>query len=241
MAMTTPSPLYRRVLLKLSGEALMGSGAFGWHLPTVQRIADEIGAVCQLGVEVGVVVGGGNLFRGQSSVGAELDRVDADHMGMLATVMNAIALQNVLSAAGLPAVALSAIPMPTVCESFNRRNAVRHLTEGRVVIFGGGTGNPFFTTDSAAALRAVEMGCELLCKGTQVDGIYSADPKKDASATRYDSLSFDQVLAQNLKVMDGAAVAIARDNALPIAVFSLGDAGGFGDVVRGRGRFTLVR
>jgi uridylate kinase len=162
-------------------------------------------------------------------------------MGMLATVMNAIALQNVLTAAGLPAVALSAIPMPTVCESFNRRTAVAHLSAGRVVIFGGGTGNPYFTTDSAAALRAVEMGCQLLCKGTQVDGIYSADPKKDPTASRYDTLSFDQVLAQNLKVMDGAAVAIARDNALPIAVFSLGVAGGFSDVVQGRGRFTLVR
>jgi uridylate kinase len=238
--MTDSSPQYRRVLLKLSGEALMGAGPFGWHLPTVQRIAQEIGSVRQLGVQVCVVVGGGNLFRGQSSVGAELNRVDADHMGMLATVMNALALQNVLSAEGVPAIALSAIPMPTVCESFNRRNAVQHLLDGRVVIFGGGTGNPFFTTDSAAALRAVEMGCELMCKGTQVDGIYSADPKKDPAATRHATLSFDEVLARNLKVMDGAAVAIARDNGLPIAVFSLGQAGGFSDVVSGRGRFTLV-
>jgi uridylate kinase len=233
-------PRYRRVLLKLSGEALAGDGAVGWSSTTLARIADEIASVRRLGVEVAVVVGGGNVFRGASSVGGGLDRATADYMGMLATVMNALAVASAVEAAGIPARVQSAIPMGPICEAFDRRRALADLEAGRVVVFGGGTGNPFFTTDTAAALRAVEIGAHALCKGTQVDGVYSADPKSDATATRFQRLTHQEVLARDLKVMDAAAIAVARDNALPVVVFSMHEPGSFADIVRGTGTFTIV-
>ena len=234
------APPYRRVLLKLSGEALAGDAGVGWNTPTVSRIAEEIGAVRRLGVQVAVVVGGGNLFRGASSVGGFLERATADYMGMLATVMNALAVAGALEAAAIPARVQSAIPMGPVCDSFDRRRALAHLENGRVIVFGGGTGNPFFTTDTAAALRAVEIGADALCKGTQVDGVYSADPKADPAATRFQRLTHQEVLARDLKVMDGAAIAIARDNGLPVVVFSMHEPGSFARIVRGSGTFTIV-
>ena len=234
------SPRYRRVLLKLSGEALAGDQAVGWNAPTLARIADEIAAVRRLGVEVAVVVGGGNIFRGARSVGNGLDRATADYMGMLATVMNALAVASAVGATGFSARVQSAIPMGPVCDSFDRRRALAELAAGHVVVFGGGTGNPFFTTDTAAALRAVEIDANVLCKGTQVDGVYSADPKVDASAVRYQQLTHQEVLARDLKVMDAAAIAIARENALPVIVFSMHQPGSFADIVRGAGTFTIV-
>ena len=233
-------PRYRRVLLKLSGEALAGDGAVGWSPTTLARIAEEIAAVRRLGVEVAVVVGGGNVFRGATSVGTGLDRATADYMGMLATVMNALAVASAVEAAGLAARVQSAIPMGPICEAFDRRRALADLEAGRVVVFGGGTGNPFFTTDTAAALRAVEIGAGALCKGTQVDGVYSADPRTDASAVRFERLTHQDVLVRDLKVMDAAAIAVARDNALPVVVFSMHEPGSFAAVVRGLGTFTIV-
>jgi uridylate kinase len=234
-------PLYRRVLLKLSGEALMGPLDYGIHLPTVNSMAEDIKAVHAMGVQVCLVVGGGNIFRGVSSAGAGIERTSADYMGMLATVMNALALQSVLERCGLHTRVQSAIPMTTVCEPYIRRRAIRHMEKARVVVFAAGTGNPFFTTDTAAALRAVEMGSDALLKGTQVDGVYSADPKKVRDAERYEQLTFHDVLARDLRVMDTSAVALARDNAIPIVVFSIHSPGAFASAVRGDGRFTIVR
>jgi uridylate kinase len=233
-------PLYRRVLLKLSGEGLMGEEEYGLCSETVQRIAAEVKAVHDMGIQVCLVVGGGNIFRGISGAAEGMDRASADYMGMLATVINSLALQSALEHAGVVTRVLSAIPMSSVCEPYIRRRAVRHMEKGRIVIFAAGTGNPFFTTDTAAALRAVEMGCDALLKGTQVDGVYSADPKLDRKAERYDRLGYTEVLARDLKVMDASAIALARDNGLPIIVFSIHTPGAFAAVMRGEGRFTIV-
>ncbi len=231
---------YRRVLLKLSGEALMGEGAFGFDVATVERICADIAQVHAMGVQVSLVVGGGNIFRGAEIAASGVERANADYIGMLATVMNALTLQSVIERQGVPARVQSAIPMAPICEPYRRDLAIRHLEQGHVVIFAAGTGNPFFTTDTAAALRAVEMGCDAVLKGTQVDGVYSADPKRDAGARRYDRLTFGEVLAQDLRVMDTAAIALARDNRLPILVFSIHQPGAFAAVIGGSGRFTLI-
>ena len=233
-------PLYRRVLLKLSGEALMGEKAFGLDMAVLERIARDVRDVHHLGVQVCMVVGGGNIFRGAEVTRAGVERASADYMGMLATVMNALALQSVLERRGLHTRVVSAIPMPQVCEPYIRRRSIRHMEKGRIIVFAAGTGNPFFTTDTAAALRAVEMGCDALLKGTQVDGVYTADPKRDANANRYECLSYRQVLAENLQVMDTSAVALARDNKVPILVFSIHEPGGFAKVVCGAGRYTII-
>ncbi len=231
---------YRRVLLKISGEGLMGDGEYGLDHATVERIAQEIKSVRDLGIEVACVVGGGNIFRGIQGANAGMDRAAADHMGMLATVINALSLQNALDRAGVSARVQSAIPMQTVCESFVRELALRHLEKGRVVIFAAGTGNPFFTTDSAAALRAAEIKADVLLKATQVDGVYSADPKKDKNAEFHDRLSFQDILVKDLKVMDMAAISLCRENHIPILVFNLHRKGAFAEVVQGIGRFTIV-
>ncbi|MFO0294883.1 MAG: UMP kinase [Rhodospirillales bacterium] len=231
---------YRRVLLKLSGEALMGSGEYGLDAETVARVAAEIEAVRGMGAQVAVVIGGGNIFRGVSGAAKGMERATADYMGMLATVINALAMQNALEQRGVDTRVLSAIPMSTVCEPYIRRRGIRHLEKGRVVIFAAGTGNPFFTTDTAAALRASEMGCDALLKATKVDGVYSADPKKDPAATRYDRLDYLEVLARDLGVMDASAISLARENRIPILVFSIHTPGGFAEVMRGRGRCTIV-
>ena len=212
---------FKRVLLKVSGEALMGDGQYGIDVATVDRIADEVKQAIALGVEVCMVIGGGNIFRGLAGAADGMDRSSADYMGMLATVMNALAMQNGLERMGVPTRVLSAIPMSTVCEPYIRRRATRHMEKGRVVIFAAGTGNPFFTTDTAAALRAAEMSCDALMKGTNVDGVYSADPKKDKDAERYDNLSYMEVLSKDLKVMDASAVSLSRENGIPIVVFSI--------------------
>ncbi|MBY0431351.1 MAG: UMP kinase [Rhodospirillales bacterium] len=232
---------YRRVLLKISGEGLMGPQQYGLDADTVSRIAGEVKAVHEAGVEVCMVIGGGNIFRGVSKAATGMERTSADYMGMLATVINALAMQNALEKIGLQTRVQSAIPMDTVCEPYIRRRAVRHMEKGRVVIFTAGTGNPFFTTDTAAALRAVEMGCDALLKATQVDGVYTADPKKVADARRYDSLTFQEVLTRQLAVMDASAIALCRENKLPILVFSLHIPGAFAEVVAGRGRFTIIK
>ena len=236
-----PKPKYRRVLLKLSGEGLMGKRDYGFDFETVNRITEEIKAVTELGVQVSIVIGAGNIFRGNMAQESGLDRASADYMGMLATVINALAVQNTLEKKGIETRVLSAIPIASVCESYIRRRAIRHMEKGRVVIFAAGTGNPFFTTDTAAALRAVEMGCDAIMKATQVDGVYSADPKKEPDAERYDELTYRDVLTRDLKVMDAAAIVLARDNKVPILVFSLHNPGAFGDVVRGGGVFTVIR
>ncbi len=233
-------PKYRRVLLKLSGEGLMGPADFGLHAETVNRFSDEVTAVRDLGVEVCLVIGGGNFFRGVSVQAAHIQRSSADYMGMLATVMNALAFASVLESRGAPALVLSAIPMGPVCKTFSRPRALKALSEGRIVIFAAGTGNPYFTTDTAATLRAVEMDCDALLKGTQVDGVYSADPKTDPAATRFDALSYSEVLARDLKVMDATAIALARENKVPILVFSIHNPGAFADVMLGKGHFTVV-
>ncbi len=233
-------PAYDRILLKISGEALMGPGQFGLHPPTVERIATEVKALHDLGVEVCMVIGGGNIFRGLQGSAQGMERTTADYMGMLATVMNALAMQGSLESLGVNTRVLSAIPMAQICEPYIRRRAVRHLEKGRVVIFAAGTGNPYFTTDTAATLRASEMSCDAIFKGTQVDGVYDSDPKKNPDAKRYDRVSYDVVLQKNLKVMDAAAIALARDNALPIIVFSLDAPNGLAGVVEGKGRFTTV-
>ncbi len=236
----TASPKYRRVLLKLSGEALMGDQGFGLDTATVDRIAEEVKSVHQDGVEVCLVIGAGNIFRGVALAKADIERTTADYMGMLATVLNALAMQSMLESKGVATRVLSAIPMASVCEPYIRRRATRHMEKGRVVIFAAGTGNPFFTTDTAAALRAVEMNCDALLKGTQVDGVYSADPKTDPDAQRYDSLTYQDVLARDLRVMDTAAVALARENDVPILVFSIHEPGAFREVVNGGGTYTIV-
>lgn len=236
----TDKPLYRRVLLKASGEALMGDQGFGIDVAVADRIASDIAEARALGVEVGVVIGGGNIFRGVAVASKGGDRVTGDHMGMLATVINSLALRTSLVKAGIDTVVLSAIAMPELCESFSQRQATAYMNQGKVVIFAGGTGNPFFTTDSAAALRAAEIGADALFKGTQVDGIYSADPKKDPAATRFDRITHYDVLAKGLSVMDTAAVALARENHIPIIVYSIHEQGGFAKVLTGKGRCTIV-
>ena len=235
-----PKTLYSRVLLKVSGEALMGDGQYGIDVETVGRIANEIKQVTDAGVQVCLVIGGGNIFRGLSGAAKGMERASADYMGMLATVMNSLAMQQSLESIGVPTRVLSAIPMMTVCEPYIRRRAVRHMEKGRVVIFAAGTGNPFFTTDTAAALRAVEMGCDALLKGTQVDGVYSADPHKVANAERYEPLTYMDVLSRDLKVMDASAISLARENGIPIIVYSIDDAGGFINVLTGAGRCTII-
>ncbi len=234
------SPLYRRVLLKVSGEALMGDGGYGLDMPTVDAVAEEVAALVRQGVQLCLVIGGGNIFRGLSAAARGMERASADYMGMLATVMNAIAVQNALEKIGVDTRVQSAIPMDTICEPYIRRRAQRHLEKGRVVIFAAGTGNPFFTTDTAAALRAAEMGCDALFKGTSVDGVYTADPKKDPDARRYDRLTYMDVLTQDLKVMDASAISLMRDNAIPIVVFSIRQRGAVLDVLRGAGVHTVI-
>jgi len=234
------NPPYRRVLLKISGEALMGRLEYGMDPAMVDRIAAEVKSVHALGGQVCVVVGGGNIFRGLSGTATGMERATADYMGMLATVINALAMQSALERAEVPTRVLSAIPIAAVCEPYIRRRAIRHMEKGRVVIFAAGTGNPFFTTDTAAALRASEMGCDALLKATKVDGVYTADPVKDKTAKRYERLSYMDVLSQDLKVMDAAAIAVARENKIPILVFSIFEAGAFAEVVSGRGRYTII-
>jgi uridylate kinase len=231
---------YKRLLLKLSGEALMGSGAYGVDMGVCQSLARDIRETVEAGVEVAVVVGGGNIFRGLAGAARGMDRATADYMGMLATVMNALAFQNALEQQKVDARVMSAIPMPTVCESYVRAKALHHIEQQRVVIFAAGTGNPFFTTDTTAALRAIEMGCDVLAKATQVDGVYSADPKRDKSAVRYERLSYDEVLQRSLKVMDMAAIALARDNDLPVIVFSIEERGNILKAARGEAHATLI-
>ncbi len=239
-ASTDKKTSFKRVLLKISGEALMGDQGFGLHPPTVERIAREIASVQKLGVEVCLVIGGGNIFRGLQGSAQGMERTTADYMGMLATVMNALAMQSALEAIGVFTRVVSAIPMDQVCEPYIRRRAVRHLEKGRVCIFAAGTGNPYFTTDTAATLRASEMSCQAIFKGTQVDGVYDKDPKKHADAVRYERVTYNEVLQKNLKVMDASAIALARDNNLPIFVFSLDEPGGFAGILCGEGTYTRV-
>ena len=232
---------YRRVLLKISGEALMGPQEFGLDQETVKRIARDVQAVNRMGVEICLVIGGGNIFRGVTGATQGMQRAAADYMGMLATVMNALAMQNALEQIGVTTRVQSAITMTSICEPYIRRRALRHMEKGRVVIFAAGTGNPFFTIDTAAALRASEMGCDVLLKGTKVDGVYSADPRKMPDAQRYDRLTYLEVLSRDLKVMDAAAVSLARENRIPILVFSIQQEGAFADVIAGKGRFTIIK
>ena len=231
---------YKKVLLKVSGEALMGGGSYGIDLETVDQIAADIKEGVEAGAEVCLVIGGGNIFRGLSASASGMDRASADYMGMLATVMNALAMQNALEKIGVPTRVQSAIPMSAISEPYIRRRAARHMEKGRVVIFAAGTGNPFFTTDTAAALRASEMSCDALLKGTQVDGVYSADPKKDPNAVRYDRLSHHEVLARDLKVMDAAAISMARENDIPIVVFNIHDKGNFTRALKGVAQSTVI-
>lgn len=231
---------YKRVLLKVSGEALMGNREYGIDLDTVGRVADDVIACLNAGAQMALVIGGGNIFRGIAGAAKGMDRVSADHMGILATVMNALAMQGVLQSKGIDARVLSAIAMPTVCETYSRDKAVHHLDHGRVVICAAGTGLPFFTTDTGAALRAAEMACNALFKGTSVDGIYSADPKLHPDAERYDRLTYTDILARDLRIMDPAAIALARDNAIPVVVFSIRSPGAVLEVLRGKGRATTV-
>jgi uridylate kinase len=231
---------FHRILLKLSGEALMGEGQFGIDPVTTDRMAREIAEAKAAGHELCLVVGGGNIFRGLAGAAKGFDRSTADYMGMLATVMNALAMQNALEKIGVDTRVLSAIPMATVSEPYIRRRAVRHMEKGRVVIFAAGTGNPYFTTDTAAALRAAEMNCDALFKGTSVDGVYDADPKKVKTAKRYERLGFHQVLADDLKVMDASAVALCRDNNIPIVVFNIREQGNLARVLSGEGTATIV-
>ena len=231
---------FKRVLLKISGEALMGDQGYGLHPPTVERIAAEVKTVHDMGAEICMVIGGGNIFRGLQGSAQGMERTTADYMGMLATVMNALAMQSSLEEQGIHTRVVSAIPMDQVCEPYIRRRAVRHLEKKRVVIFAAGTGNPYFTTDTAATLRASEMACEAIFKGTQVDGIYDKDPNLHSDAVRYDTVTYDEVLQKRLKVMDASAIALARDNNLPIIVFSLDEPGGFRGILSGKGTYTKV-
>ncbi|TDH63901.1 UMP kinase [Dankookia rubra] len=233
-------PSYKRVMLKVSGEALMGDGEYGLDTHTCRRIAEDVQGAIALGVEVCMVIGGGNIFRGIAGAAAGMDRAQADYMGMLATVMNALGMQSALEKAGVPTRVQSAIAMQSVCEPYIRRRAMRHMEKGRVVIFAAGTGNPFFTTDTAAALRAAEMQCDALFKGTQVDGVYAADPRKNPQAERYVTLTYLDMLARDLAVMDAAAISLCRENKLPIIVFNIHEPGAFTAVMRGEGRFTTV-
>ena len=231
---------YKRVMLKISGESLMGKLPYGIDPEMVGTVAQQVKDVVATGIEVCLVIGGGNIFRGVSGAAAGMERATGDYMGMLATVMNALAMQNALEQLDVPVRVQSALTISAVCEPYIRRRATRHLEKGRVVIFAAGTGNPFFTTDTAAALRASEMNCQALLKGTRVDGVYSADPEKDETATRYDKLSYMEVLTGDLRVMDAAAVSLARENAIPILVFSIETPGEFQRVVKHQGRFTVV-
>ena len=233
-------PRFPRVLLKISGEALMGDQGFGLHPPTVKRIAGEIKKAYDLGIEICLVIGGGNIFRGLTGATQGMERAQADYMGMLATVMNALGMQSALEGLGIHTRVQSAIPMDSICEPYLRRRAVRHLEKKRIVIFAAGTGNPYFTTDTAATLRANEMNCNALFKGTQVDGVYDSDPKTNPEAVRYDTVTYGEVLAKNLGVMDASAIALARDNNLPIVVFALSEPDAMTEVLMGRGRFTQV-
>ncbi|CTQ50773.1 UMP kinase [Jannaschia donghaensis] len=230
----------RRVMLKISGEALMGPQGFGLHPPTVERIAREVQSVHEMGVEICMVIGGGNIFRGLQGSAQGMERTTADYMGMLATVMNALAMQGAMESLGIHTRVISAIPMDQVCEPYIRRRAVRHLEKKRVVIFAAGTGNPYFTTDTAATLRASEMSCQAIFKGTKVDGVYDKDPEKHDDAVRYDTITYDEVLQKHLKVMDASAIALARENGLPIIVFSLDAEGGFKSILAGTGVCTRV-
>jgi len=232
--------VYRRVVVKVSGEALMGPDSFGIHQPTLERIAADLMASQRLGVAIAVVVGGGNIFRGVNVSAKGVARATGDMMGMLATVMNALALESAIEKAGMAARTMSALTMPEVCETYERRRALRHLEQGRVVLLAGGTGNPFFTTDTTAVLRAAEIGAEAVLKATNVDGVYSADPKKDKNATRYDRLSHQEAIERDLKVMDTTAFALARENRMPIIVFSIREKGAIAAVLRGKGRATVV-
>jgi len=231
---------YRRVLLKISGEALMGERDYGLDPAMIARIAEEISSVHALGAELCLVIGGGNIFRGLSGTAVGMDRAAGDYMGMLATVINSLAMQNELERRGVTTRVQSAISMQAICEPYIRRRALRHLEKGRVVIFGAGTGNPFFTTDTAAALRASEMGCDALLKATKVDGVYDSDPMRNPKARRFDRLDYHEVLTRDLQVMDAAAISLARENRIPILVFSIFENGGFAEVVQGRGRYTII-
>lgn len=235
-----PKAKFNRVLIKVSGEALMGNLQYGQDLDTIQRIANDIKAVHALGIEVCVVVGGGNIFRGISGAAKGMERSSADYMGMLATILNGLAIQNILERSGVETRVLSAIEMEQVCEPYIRRRALRHMEKGRVVIFAGGIGNPYFTTDTTAALRASEMMCDALMKGTQVDGVYDSDPKKNPDAKRFEHLSYHDVLSKDLKVMDAAAISLARENQIPILVFSIHEEGNFAKVVTGEGKCTTI-
>ncbi len=234
------TPRYRRVLLKMSGEALLGDQSFGHDSKVLRQLAQEVKAAHALGVEICLVIGGGNIVRGAALAGAGVERASADYMGMLGTVINALAVQSVIEQAGLATRVMSAIPMSSICEPYIRRRAIRHLEKGRVVIFAAGTGNPFFTTDTAAALRAAEMGCDVLLKATQVDGVYDADPKRDQSATRFERLTYLDVLARDLRVMDASAISLARESNIPILVFSVHVQGALARVLRGEGMFTII-
>jgi uridylate kinase len=233
-------PRYKNILLKVSGEVLMGDTPFGIDMPTVEAVAQDIKQIVEEGVRLSLVIGGGNIFRGMAGAAKGMERASADYMGMLATVMNALAMQDALERIGVSTRVQSAIPMPTVCEPLIRRRAERHLEKGRVVIFAAGTGNPFFTTDSGAALRAAEMKCDALFKGTSVDGVYTADPKKDAKATRFEKLSYHEVLSRDLKVMDASAISLMRENAIPIVVFSIRERGNLMKVLHGEGVYTTI-
>ncbi|WP_298325630.1 UMP kinase [Asticcacaulis sp.] len=233
-------PTYKRILLKISGEVLMGEQGFGIDMNTVKAVAEEVAEVAGMGVELCLVIGGGNIFRGLSKAAVGMERSSADYMGMLATVMNALAMQNALEKLGVSTRVQSAIQMNAVCEPFVHRRAQRHLEKGRVVIFAAGLGAPYFTTDTAAALRAAEMRCDALFKGTSVDGVYTADPKKDATATRYDSLDYMEVLSKDLRVMDASAVSLMRENGIPIVVFSIREPGGLRKVITGQGVHTVI-
>jgi uridylate kinase len=234
-------PLYKRILLKLSGEALMGEQKYGQDPKTIERICRDVKSAIDLGIEVCIVVGAGNIFRGQQGEAAGMERASADYMGMVATVLNALALQNQLERLGVETRVLSAISMMQVCEPYIRRRAIRHIERGRVVIFAAGTGNPFFTTDTAAALRANEMGCDALMKGTQVDGVYDADPKKNKNAKHFKELNYHEVLVRDLKVMDASAIALSRENQMPIVVFSLSGKDSVAQAAQGKGKFTVIR
>ena len=240
MSEITADLKYKRVLLKISGEALMGPREFGLDPETVSRVAGEVASVCEMGVEVCLVIGGGNIFRGVSGAAQGMERTTADYMGMLATIMNALAMQSALEDIGVYTRVLSAIPMQSVCEPYIRRRAVRHMEKGRVVIFAAGTGNPFFTTDTAAALRASEMDCDAMLKATKVDGVYDSDPVKNPDAKRFDKLSYKHVLTEDLRVMDASAITLSRENSIPILVFSIHEKGAFAQVMKGEGRFTIV-
>ncbi len=235
-----PVPLYKRVLLKISGEALMGDRDYGLDPDMVGRVATEVKEAVDTGVQVCLVIGGGNIFRGVSAAAKGMERTTADYMGMLATVMNALGMQSALERVGVQTRVLSAIPMQSVCEPYIRRRAERHMEKGRVVIFAAGTGNPFFTTDTAAALRASEMDCDAMMKGTKVDGVYDSDPVTNPDAKRFEKLGYMDVLSRDLKVMDASAIALSRDNGIPIIVFSIQEAGGLAKVLRGEGRYTIV-